>query len=363
MTDFGVPSVTVGEVMAGAFQVVDVRSPGEFAEAHVPGALNYPLLDDDERRMVGLAYKHEGAPRARMVAVEQISGRLADYLGGLVSLSRSQPRGRRLAIMCWRGGERSRNVVLLLTLVGVHVFTVEGGYRAYRKEVLERLDEWRPSMPVLTLYGGTGTGKSALLRALAALPADGTIPRPWVVDLEGLARHRGSLLGGLNQPGERSQKEFDSVLWDELRRPRGDYLVLEGESSRIGKISVPAAVAESIRGGIPIRVSSSLDARAERIVREYAPETWSEPDVADFRGALGSIARRMSRATVVSLERAFDDGRFTDVVKGLLVGYYDPLYQRSCVDGRDFAIEFETGPDPAQDARRFRRRAAPLMGK
>ena len=123
--------------------------------------------------------------------------------------------------MCWRGGERSRNVVLLLALIGVHAVTVSGGYRAYRKEVLSGLAEWRPPVPVVTLYGHTGAGKSALLRGLAELAPRLRGPRPWLLDLEELALHRGSLLGGLNQPGERRQKDFDALLWDELRRPRG----------------------------------------------------------------------------------------------------------------------------------------------
>ncbi len=349
--------------MTHAFQVVDVRSPGEFDEGHAPGALSRPLLDDEQRRLVGIAYKHEGAAGARMVAVEQISAGLAAYLADLVALARAQPQGRRLAVMCWRGGERSRNVVLLLALVGVHVVTVRGGYRAYRREILARLADWRPSLPVFTLYGETGAGKSALLRELAALGTRGAITRPWVLDLERLAQHRGSLLGGFNQSGGRTQKDFDALLWEEVRSPVGDYLVIEGESGKIGAIHLPVSVAEAVRGGTPVRVWSPLPRRVERIVREYAPETWGEADVADFRRALRSIGRRVSRATVVSLETAFDDGRFTDVVAGLLVEYYDPLYRRSCVDGRDFAFEFETSPDPAQDARRFVHCAARLIGE
>src|SRR5665647_2176724 len=119
--------------------------------------------------MVGTAYKHEGSARARLVAMEQVSPSLSPYLTGLADLAREQPRGRRLAIMCWRGGERSRNVVLLLALVGVHAVRVTGGYQAYRREVVSGLEQWRPPVPVVTLYGHTGAGKSALLRGLAEI--------------------------------------------------------------------------------------------------------------------------------------------------------------------------------------------------
>jgi tRNA 2-selenouridine synthase len=370
VTDLQVPSVTAAEAAEGGFQVVDVRSPSEFADGHMPGAVNHPLLDDVQRAAVGVTYKNEGAAKARLAAMELVSPGLPDYLGRLVGLARSEPKGRRLAIMCWRGGERSRNVALLLALVGVHVVTVQGGYRAYRGLVVSGLAEWRPPVPVFTLYGHTGAGKSALLRALAGEPraaetrADGldmSGPQPWVVDLEELALHRGSLLGGLNQPGERRQKDFDALLWDRLRRPAGDYLVLEGEGGKIGRMFLPARVAVAIRTGLPVLVTAPLHVRAERIMREYAPESWDEADRVRFLHGLQLIAARLPRERVVFLETAFADGRFTDVVGGLLTDYYDPLYQRSCVDGRHFVLEFETTSDPVDDARRFAGSMARLM--
>jgi tRNA 2-selenouridine synthase len=319
------------------------------------------LQDDAQREAVGRGYRHEGAGRARMAAMELVSPGLAGYLTSLAELARSQPRNRRLAVMCWRGGERSRNVVLLLALIGVHAVTVAGGYRAYRREVLTGLEQWQPPVPVFTLYGPTGAGKSALLRALGEIASKVKGARPWPLDLERLALHRGSLLGGLNQPEERRQKDFDALLWDELRHPGGDYLVLEGEGGKIGRIFLTPSVAGAIRGGMPVLVSAPLARRTERIMQEYAPEGWGRPDVERFRRGLALLAPRLARDTVVFLETAFDDGRFTDVVEGLLVEYYDPLYQRSCVEGRTFVLEFETSPDPVQGARRFARSAARLI--
>lgn len=361
MTNLQVPSISAAAAMEVGFLVVDVRSPSEFAEGHMPGAVNRPLLDDRQRAAVGAAYKEAGSAKARLVAMEAVSAGLPAYLGGLAELARSQPRGRRLALMCWRGGERSRNVALLLALIGVHAVTVSGGYRAYRREVLQGLGAWRPPVPVVTLYGHTGAGKSALLRALQDVGPRLRGPRPWVVDLEGLALHRGSLLGGLNQPGERRQKEFDALLWDEVRRPGGDYLVLEGEGGKIGRVFLPASVAAAIREGMPVLVSAPLEERAARIMREYAPESWDEDDRGRFRRNLALIAARLPREIVLSLETAFDDGRFTDVVQGLLAHYYDPLYQRSCVEGRRFVLAVPTTHDPVCDARRFAARVARLM--
>ena len=163
-------------------------------------------------------------------------------------------------------------MALLLALVGVHVVTVKGGYRAYRKEVLSGLAGWRPPMPVYTLYGHTGAGKSAMLRALAALAPSLGAPRPWVVDLEELALHRGSLLGGLNQPGERTQKDFDALLVGRIapstRRLPG---ARGGGRAGSGASTCRATVADAIRGGLPVLVTAPATVRAERILREYAP--------------------------------------------------------------------------------------------
>jgi tRNA 2-selenouridine synthase len=248
-----------------------------------------------------------------------------------------------------------------LALIGVHVLRVTGGYRVYRHEVVDFLERWRPPVPVITLYGPTGVGKSALIRALEEIGRTRPAPRPWALDLERMALHRGSLLGGLNQPAERRQKDFDALLLEELRRPVGDYLVIEGEGGRIGGIHLPVSVADSIRGGLPVLVSGPLEQRSQRIIEEYAPKGWDEVDVARFRRSLGLIGGRLARDTLVSLESAFDDGRFTDVVTGLLVGYYDPLHSKSCVVGRAFVLEFQTSSDPIQDALRFADAAARLI--
>jgi tRNA 2-selenouridine synthase len=351
-----VATVSVEEAMRGDYALVDVRSPGEFAEGHAIGAVNIPLLSDRQRARVGVAYADEGAAAARMVAVDEISADLPSYLRSLRAVT---TRGRRLAVMCWRGGERSRNAILLLALIGVQAVQVEGGYKAYRRWVLNGLEGWAPDRPVVTLFGFTGAGKTALLRHLYDAPALG--PRPHVVDLEGLALHRGSLLGGLHQPGKRTQKQFDALVWEALRGVEGDYLVVEGEGGKIGHIFLPRSVAALVSEGIPVLIDAPVEQRAARIMEEYRPDLWSAVDRERFRSSLRLIAERLPPETGLALSRAFDDGRFYDVVQGLLVAYYDPLYQRSSVGGRDFALVFETGPDPAADAARLVSLLAPLV--
>ena len=345
-----VPRISAAEAVDGSYVLVDVRSPREYAEGHTPGALSLPLLDDEQRAAVGLIYKTRGAQQARLMAIDLVSADLPSYLRALGLLSRE---GMRPAVMCWRGGERSRNVVLLSAAAGVHAVQVEGGYKAYRRWVLDGLAAWRPDRPVVTLYGHTGAGKTAVLRALGRLAGEMSPPRPWVVDLEGLALHRGSLLGGLHQPAERTQKDFDALLWDALRRPTGDYLVVEGEGGKIGRLFLPERVAALVREGTPVLVTASVEDRAQRIVAEYSPGTWASSDVARFRRGLDLIGGRLPPEESAALRRAFDDGRFDAVVTRLLVAYYDPLYQRSSVEGRGFVYTLHSGAEPARDARRL----------
>ena len=347
MESLHVPAVAAEEAVDGSFVIADVRAPCEFAEGHVPGSVNVPFLDDAQRAHVGTVYKQAGAQAARLAAMDRVSRGLPVFLRNLALLTHG---GDRLAVMCWRGGERSRNVVLLLALIGVHAARVEGGYRAYRHWVLQGLAAWRPELPVFTLYGHTGSGKTAVLRALAAIAPE-LSPRPYVVDLEGMALHRGSLLGGLNQPGRRTQKDFDALAWDMLRHADGDYVVVEGESAKIGRIFLPEPVAALVREGLPVLVTATPEQRARLIMREYSPETWGAQDRARFRRSLSLIGSRLDPQRVASLRSAFEDGRFGEIVQELLVEYYDPLYQRSSVEGKHFLLDLEIGDDPSQDAR------------
>lgn len=358
MSGVTVPCIEPEEAVQGRYLVVDVRAPVEFDTGSVPGSVNLPLLDDEARAHVGTVYAQLGSQAARLAAMDTVSPILPQYLRTLLA---ALPPRKRPAVLCWRGGERSRNVVLLLALVGVHAVQVRGGYRAYRRWVRESLENWAPPVPVFTLHGPTGSGKSQLLRTLRGMGGRGQRPRPWVVDLEGLALHRGSLLGGLNQPGERTQKDFEALLWDQLRCPHGDYLLLEGEGRRIGRLSLPAAVAAAISTGRPVHVAAPVEARTQRILHEYAPGAWSAQERRHFLESIALIGASLPASAAASLRTAFEDGRFAEVVQVLLVHYYDPLYQRSSVEGRDFVLRLVTGADAEADARRLRAGIASVL--
>ena len=330
----------------GPYVIVDVRSPKEFADGSVPGAINLPLLDDRQRAEVGIAYQKEGSRQARFRAVDAVSGGLPFYLRSIETLSQ---RGRDLVVMCWRGGERSRNVILLLGLVGVRARQMEGGYKAYRRWVLDALADWQPERPVVTLHGHTGVGKTAVLRALQERAPQLSAPVPDVLDLEGLALHRGSLLGGLNQPGRRGQRDFDSMVWERLDSPAADYWIVEGEGGKIGGTYVPPAVQEMIRNGLPVLLRDEMHRRVDRILREYAPGEWTEKERENFRSGLEIIGKRISAEEMLQLRTDFEDGRFKAVVEKLLVTYYDPLYERSSVGERKFSLVLDLSGDPDED--------------
>jgi tRNA 2-selenouridine synthase len=357
MQGLNVPAVSVDEAVTGNFLLVDVRSPREYAEGHAPGAVNVPLLDDRQRASIGATYHHRGGQEARLRALDLVAPHLPVYLRSVALLARGD---RAPAIMCWRGGERSRNVVLLLALIGVRAVQVRGGYKAYRRWVLDGLASWVPDRPTFTVYGYTGSGKTAMLRALAGLSPDLPCPRPAVIDLEGMALHRGSMLGGLNQPGRRRQKDFDALLWDAVRSVDGDYLVFEGEGAKVGDLFLPEAVARAVREATPVLLEDDPDRRTARLVREYAPGSWGAHERARFEQALTRMGERLAPEVVASLRRAFRDGRFHEVVRGLLVAYYDPLYQRSSVEGKPFALALRAGLDPEEDARVFADAVRPL---
>lgn len=339
--------------------IIDVRSPREFREGSIPGSVNLPLLDDEARAQVGTAYVQQGGKAARLLALDLLSPNLSRYVRDLLD---AIPEGKRPAVLCWRGGERSRNVVLFLALVGVHAVQIKGGYRAYRRWVREGLATWQPKVPIFTLYGYTGSGKTRLLRAIRALSESVPRPRPWVLDLEALALHRGSLLGSLNQPAARTQKDFEALLWEEVREAKGDFLVTEGESRRIGPVAVPERVAEAIRSGVAVWVETPLRERVQHILEEYAPYQWTPEDSSLFLRSLARIGERLSGEQVRFLRSAFNDGRFEDVATDLLTWYYDPLYQKSSVEGKEFALRLDTSCDAHEDARKAIAKMRSMLG-
>jgi tRNA 2-selenouridine synthase len=314
-------------------EIVDVRSPAEFALDHVPGAISCPVLDDEERARVGTLYASSPFD-AKKLGAALVSKNIARHIE---SRFRDRDREWRPLVYCWRGGKRSAALAHVLREIGWQASTLDGGYRAYRRAVVSELAELPSRYEFEVICGATGSGKSRLLEALAARGAQ-------VLDLEAIARHRGSVLGDLPGAPQPSQKMFDSVVRDRLRRldPQRPVLI-EAESKKIGQLQVPAALLEKMRAGRCIRVEVPVSARVRFLLEEYRHFLSDPAMLKDKLACLRSLygAEVIERWTALADARAWDD-----LVSELLVRHYDPAYRKSTLrnfPGSDGARTVELG--------------------
>lgn len=296
--------------------IIDVRSPAEFAEDHIPGAINCPVLDDEERIRVGTLYKQVSPFEAKKVGAALVSRNIARHIE---THFLSKPRGWKPLIYCWRGGQRSGAMTVVLGQIGWPARRIEGGYKAFRQRVLEDLDALPPALRFNILCGPTGSAKTALLDALAAEGAQ-------VLDLEGLACHRGSVLGGApntNQPG---QKAFETRLWSALRgfdpaRP----VWAESESRRVGRLHVPGVLFERLRDGECTLVQAPLAARVDHLLERYADLI---ADPAAFNEKLARLVGQHGHERVGGWQALVDAGAWRQLAEELVSIHYDPAYKR-----------------------------------
>jgi tRNA 2-selenouridine synthase len=314
-------AVTVAQL--GAFdEVIDVRSPSEFALDHVPGAANCPVLDDEERARVGTLYKQVSPFDARKLGAALVSRNIARHLE---EHFRGRERGWRPLVYCWRGGKRSGAMAHVLREVGWDAATLEGGYRSYRREVTAQLEKLPGRFRFEVVCGATGSGKSRLLAALAARGEQ-------VLDLERLARHRGSVLGDLPGEPQPTQKMFDSLIWSALRgfdaaRP----VYVEAESKKIGQLQVPGKLLERMREGGCVRVEVPVGERVRFLIAEYGHFL---RDPAALKEKLRCLKDLHGRAVIDRWLACTDAGAWDELVADLLVAHYDPAYLRAA--GRNY---------------------------
>jgi tRNA 2-selenouridine synthase len=304
------------EEIAGFADVIDVRSPAEFAEDHVPGAVNCPVLSDEERAVVGTLHATDSAFEAKKLGASLIANNIA----GIVRRFRDRPREFAPLVYCWRGGQRSRSLAHVMNEIGWRATQLEGGYRAYRRHVVAQLEALPGRFSYRVVCGLTGSGKSRLIAALAQEGAQ-------VLDLEGLARHRGSLLGDLPGDPQPSQKMFESLLLDALRRlDPARAVFVESESKKIGRLQVPEALLGAMRGSPCVRVELSRDLRIALLCEEYT-HFLDDPSLLAER--LAPLAPLSGRATVERWNTLAAARDFDALVGELLDLHYDPVYARS----------------------------------
>ncbi|MDP4033359.1 MAG: tRNA 2-selenouridine(34) synthase MnmH [Pseudorhodobacter sp.] len=300
-------------VNSGFDDIIDVRAPSEWRIDHLPGAINLPVLDDEERARVGTIYTQDSPFRARKLGAALVARNAARHLEGPLI---DKPGGWRPLVYCWRGGQRSGSFATILAQIGWRVETVAGGYKAWRALVVDALYNQPVAAPVVVLDGNTGTAKTDLLALLARCGVQ-------VIDLEGLARHRGSLFGAM-PGGQPSQKAFESALALALARldPARPVLV-EAESSKVGECRVPPKLWRAMVAAPRIAVAAPLAARAAYLTRAYADLA---ADGARLAGLIDLLRPAHAAEVIDAWQALASAGAFEALATALMAEHYDPRY-------------------------------------
>ncbi len=288
---------------------VDVRAPVEYAEDHIPGAVNLPIFSDDERREIGTLYKMAGRDDAVKRGAEVGGRRISEIVNFLTDV-----KDREIIIYCARGGMRSGAVASFVDSLGIRTLKLRDGYRSYRKMVMERLSTIEIKPAVFVLQGLTGAGKTEILREI-----------PDSVDLELMAGHRSSIFGGIGLE-QNSQKRFETLLLQKLDElEERDYIFFEGESKKVGNLHIPDNIFRQMRGAPAIYIDTPIERRIEIIRREYTGFNEDERIIK----TVSSLRSKLGSEKTDSLIARYMNGEIDGFIEELLTGYYDKLYRHT----------------------------------
>lgn len=307
------------------FPVIDVRSPGEYAQGHIPGAVNIPLFTDHERAEIGTLYVKKGRDQAVARGLDMVLPRTGQYL---TELKKTAAGEKRVAVYCWRGGMRSESMANLFSRAGFEVHIITGGYKAYRRMIREQLSV---PMSAIVVGGYTGSGKTELLHHLSLLGEQ-------VIDLEMLARHKGSVFGALGQQSQPTNEQFENDLFGHWRRLAPERVVwIEDESRMIGTVTLPDAMVRLISGSPMVMLVTGWEERIGRLVNEYAGF-----DKALLAESVNRIRTRLGGAQAQEALAALETGDFRKVA-AIALQYYDKAYRfavdrRSCRQIREIGV-------------------------
>lgn len=294
--------------------VIDVRSPGEYAHARIPGAYSLPLFNDEERKVVGTAYKQESREKAIKIGVDYFGGKMRTMIEQVEAWLKDT-QGRTVIVHCWRGGMRSAGVAWLLDLYGFKVYTVVGGYKAFRRWVLNQQEE---AHNLRILGGYTGSGKTEVLRFLQQHGES-------VIDLEGLAHHKGSAFGALGQPPQPSQEMFENLfsyaLWKQGQT--GKPIWVEDESQRIGHVNIPKSLWQTMRSMPVFFIDVPFEQRLDYIVTHYG-----QLDRTSLGDAIQRIQKRLGGLETKTALQHLADNNIKACFR-VLLHYYDKQYSKS----------------------------------
>ena len=302
--------------LKGNYILVDVRSPGEFIEATINGAINIPLFNDEERALIGTIYTRESTEKAKKIGVEIVAKKLPEIYEKINELNKTYSK---VVLFCARGGMRSGTITDLLASLGLNVQRIKDGYKGYRAFINEELPKVNEKVRYIVLHGNTGVGKTEILNKLIEDGYD-------VLDLEGCANHRGSILGSVGLGETTSQKQFESNMYEALKTVKGNLVFIEAESKRIGRVIIPTYIHDKMKEGIHVFVDADLEFRKDLIIKEYTKNTNCNEEICD---ALFKLKKHISEKDIERYSEMVQEKNYEDVVKELMIKYYDPLYMHS----------------------------------
>ncbi len=317
---------------------IDLRSEKEYQEDAIPGAINIPIFNNEERAKIGTTYKQIGVEEAKKLGLDIVGPKLSRIYSEIRELSKDKP----IVLYCWRGGMRSKYMASMLDSMGLYVRRIIGGYKAYRRTVHDYL--YREQLPhrAVVLCGLTGVSKTHILKRLEKMGTP-------VLDLEELANHRGSVYGKIAMPPSPSQKKFETNIAEKLTQyEQCNYFIAECESRRIGQLLVPPAVMNSLRNGYKILIYAKLSTRVNRIIHDYT--NGPNYNIDELQTATSKLTKYLGTKKVEELNVMLAEQKFEEVFTYLLANYYDRLYKYPegpdkdfdlCVDSEDLDLAAE----------------------
>lgn len=309
-------AIPLGRV-GGFSAIIDARSENEYAHDHLPHAVNWPSLNNEERIRIGTLYKQVSAFEAQKHGAALVAANIARHIQREVL---DLPKDWQPLIYCWRGGKRSGSLSMVLGQIGFKVHLIEGGYKAFRAAMLADIPQRVAPLQFRVISGPTGSGKTRLLHALANLGAQ-------VLDLEDLAQHRSSVLGHIPGQPQPSQKHFDSLIWQKLRSFDANRPVfVESESRKVGNVSIPESLMQAMRDSPCYELQLSLDERVALLLEDYP---FFVKDTELFCQRLGALVAIRGKALVEAWQNQVQHGQIEQVVRDLLKLHYDPTYASS----------------------------------